>query len=64
MDLGDELIITGPTTGSITLKAESMQINGENVVKAFKGERVAVHVKDKVRRNDIVYKRIKKDVSK
>ncbi len=64
LDLGDELIITGPTTGSITLKAESMQINGENVVKAFKGERVAVHVKDKVRRNDIVYKRIKKDVSK
>ncbi len=61
LELGDELIIIGPTTGSITLKAESMQINGENITKALKGENIALHVKTKVRPNDIVYKRIKKE---
>lgn len=60
LKLGDEIIITGPTTGVIIQKAESLQINGENVTRAFKGENVAIKVKDKARRNDNVYKRIKK----
>jgi len=58
--LDDELIIIGPTTGVIIQRIESMQINKLNVSQAFKGESVAIQVKDKVRRNDIVYKRIKK----
>jgi putative protease len=58
--LNDELIIIGPTTGVLILKVESMQINKVNVTQAFKGEKVAIKVESKVRRNDIVYKRIKK----
>ncbi len=60
--LDDELIIIGPTTGVLILKVESMQINKVNVTQAFKDEKVAIKVKDKVRRNDIVYKRLKKGI--
>jgi len=53
---GDDLIVQGKTTGSIELKVESMQINGKQVNKAFKGHNVAISIKDKVRPGDIVYK--------
>ena len=61
LTVNDELIIIGPTTGVLILKAESMQINKVNVTQAFKGEKVAIKVKSKVRQNDIVYKRLKKE---
>ncbi len=61
--LNDELIIIGPTTGVLNLKVESMQINKTNINQAFKGEKVAIKVESKVRCNDIVYKRIKKEIS-
>ena len=60
LTINDELIIIGPTSGVLILKVESMQINKVNVTQAFKGEKVAIKVKSKVRRNDIVYKRLKK----
>jgi putative protease len=61
LTVNDELIIIGPTTGVLILKVESMQINKVNVTQAFKGEKVAIKVKSKVRQNDIVYKRLKKE---
>ena len=38
-----------------------MQVNGENILKASKGQNVAIFVEEKVRPNDNVYKRLKKD---
>jgi len=58
LKVGDEIMIIGPTTGSIIQRVESMQINGKNVDNALKGENVAVLVENKVRPNDVVYKRI------
>jgi putative protease len=60
LEVDDEVVIQGPTTGSLIQKVESMQINGENIQKGFKGQNVAISVVDKVRANDSVYKRIKK----
>jgi len=60
LEVDDEVVIQGPTTGSLIQKVESMQINGENIQKGFKGQNVAISVVDKVRPNDSVYKRIKK----
>jgi len=60
LEVDDEVMIQGPTTGSLIQKVESMQINGENIQKGFKGQNVAISVVDKVRPNDSVYKRIKK----
>lgn len=61
-DLGqaDEVIIQGPTTGSLIQKVKSMQINGEDIKKGSKGQNVAILVKDKVRAGDLVYKRLER----
>ena len=64
LELGEEIIIQGNKTGSITTKVESMQVNGKNIKKISKGQNVAVHIKEKVRPNDAVYKRINKDQTK
>ena len=60
LKVGDEIIIEGKTTGSLIQKVESMQIEGSDVAEVQKGQHVGVKVKDKVRPNDLVYKRIKK----
>lgn len=61
LEVGDEIIIQGKTTGSITFEVGSMQVNGKNILKASKGQNVAIFVEEKVRPNDNVYKRLKKD---
>lgn len=58
LEIGDEIIIEGKTTGSLIQKVESMQINNKTVNTALKDQNVAVLVSGKVRPNDIVYKRV------
>ncbi|MDI9624545.1 MAG: U32 family peptidase [Methanothermobacter sp.] len=60
LKIGDEIIIQGKTTGSLTEKVKSLQINGRNVKKAEKC-RVGVKVTSRVRPGDLVYKRVKKE---
>jgi len=59
--VGDEIIVQGKTTGSVTQKIESMEIEGEFVEFAKKNQNVAVAIDKKVRHNDFVYKLIKRD---
>ncbi len=58
LKIGDEIIIQGNKTGSFFQKVESMQIRGKEIQKAKKGQNVGLFVKEKVRPNDLVYKRI------
>jgi putative protease len=58
LKIGDEIIIQGNKTGSIMQKVDSMQIDGEDIKAAEKGRNVGLLVKNIVRPNDIVYKRI------
>ena len=60
LEVGDEIIIQGNTTGSILTKVRSMQVDGKNIDKISKGQNVAIRVEEKVRPNDSVYKRIKR----
>jgi len=60
LELGEEILIQGPTTGSLKQKVESMEISGNIIRKANKGQNVAILVKEKVRPNDILYKRIRR----
>lgn len=60
LNLGDEIIIQGNKTGSLIQNVESMQIEGEDILKAQKGQNIGLMVSDRVRPNDIVYKRIKR----
>ncbi|HEX3013506.1 MAG TPA: U32 family peptidase, partial [Methanobacterium sp.] len=61
LKVGDEIIIEGKTTGSLIQEVESMQIEGEDINEVQKGQNVGIEVKDKVRPNDLVYKRIKRE---
>lgn len=54
LKIGQEVYITGPTTGLIKLKVVSLHINGP-VLAAGKGEKVAVLTGQKIRRNDKLY---------
>jgi U32 family peptidase len=60
LELGEEILIQGPTTGSLKQKVESMEIDGKIIQKANKGQNVGILVKEKVRPNDILYKRIRR----
>ncbi|MFH1751589.1 MAG: peptidase U32 family protein [archaeon] len=55
LKLGEEIIIEGKTT-FLTLKVDSMQVNGKNVKKVGKGRKVGVLVKERVRPGDKVFK--------
>ncbi|MGB9979628.1 peptidase U32 family protein [Methanobacterium sp.] len=60
LKVGDEIIIEGKTTGSLIQKVESMQIDGRDILEVQKGQHAGIKVNEKVRPNDLVYKRIKK----
>ena len=53
---GDEIIITGPTTGLIQDKVKEIRVDLKEVKKANKGERFSIPVKEIVRRSDKLYK--------
>ncbi|WP_414468644.1 U32 family peptidase [Methanobacterium sp. ACI-7] len=61
--IGDEIIIQGNKTGSIIQTVKSMQIEGKDIESAKKGQNVGLLIENKVRHNDIVYKRVKKNVN-
>ena len=52
---GDTIEIAGPTT-NMQMKADSIQIEHENVPVAKKGQSVGLKVPEPVREKDIVYK--------
>ena len=55
LNVGDELLITGPTTGVIYVTADEIHTDGP-VQSAGKGEFVAIKVPEKVRPSDKLYK--------
>lgn len=63
LKIGDEIIISGNKTGSLIQNVKSMQIEGKNIKEAQKGQNVGLLVEDKVRPNDTVYKRIKRNIN-
>lgn len=59
--IGDEIMIQGPTTGSITHVIDSMQIEGKAIDKAKKGSNVAIAIDEKLRESDFVYRLIPRE---
>ncbi|NGX32305.1 MAG: putative protease YdcP [Candidatus Anoxychlamydiales bacterium] len=52
--IGDEIIIIGPTTGAYKTKVSSLHTD-KKVKKAYKGEKVAIKLDKKIRKNDKLY---------
>jgi len=53
---GDQIQIKGTTT-DFSQKIASMQIEHDKIEKAKKGDQIGIKTKDRVRENDIVYKK-------
>ncbi len=56
LKVGDEIIITGPTTGVIQTKVKEIHVDLKPVEKAQKGEHFSIIIKEKVRRSDKLFK--------
>ncbi|MDE6324291.1 MAG: U32 family peptidase, partial [Paramuribaculum sp.] len=52
---GDEIVITGPTTGAIVMKLDEIRVNLKPVDKAVKGESFSIKVNEKIRPSDRLY---------
>ncbi len=55
LSVGDEVIITGPTTGAVNVKIEEIRVNLVPVEKAKKGERFSIKIADKIRPSDKMF---------
>lgn len=58
---GDELLITGPTTGALFVTANDIRVNLESVAEAIKGDHFSIQVNEKIRPNDQLYKMVAAD---
>lgn len=56
LKVGDNILITGPTTGAVELTVEELRLNLEPVSEVKKGDRFSLPVSDKIRRNDKLFK--------
>ena len=55
IEIGDEIIITGKTTGIIKQKIESLYVDEKPVSKSKKGEIITIKLNEKIRKNDKLY---------
>ncbi len=54
--VGDEIMISGPTTGVVQTKVSEIRFDEKSVEKVKKGQVVSIPVKEKIRRSDKLYK--------
>ena len=55
LNVGDEIVITGPTTGAIIMKVEEIRVDLKSVEKAKKGDRFSIKTDQKIRPSDRLY---------
>lgn len=55
---GDELLITGPTTGAIFITADDIRVDLTTVPEAMKGDHFSIRTNEKIRPNDQLYKMV------
>lgn len=56
LKVGDEIMISGPTTGVIFTTVEEIRVNDAAAATARKGELISIPLKEKIRASDKVYK--------
>ncbi len=64
LKVGDEILITGPTTGALFQTIKEIRVELKSVSETFKGERFSIRTEDKVRPSDRMYKMVSADVEK
>ncbi|MBN1925480.1 MAG: U32 family peptidase [Prolixibacteraceae bacterium] len=56
LKVGDEIIVTGPTTGVVQTAVKEIRVDLKSVDEGLKGERISVPVETKIRRADKLFK--------
>jgi putative protease len=56
ISVGDELLITGPTTGVVEFILAELRIDGKPAQTAKRGDRISFPLKEKIRANDKLFK--------
>ena len=56
LSVGDEVLITGPTTGALFRKVEEIRVDLKPVETAVKGDRFSMRVDEKIRPSDKLFK--------
>jgi putative protease len=56
LNVGDEIVITGPTTGALILTVDEIQVDCKSVQRAVKGDSFSIAVPAKIRPSDRLYK--------
>lgn len=56
LSVGDDIIITGPTTGVVELKVEEIQVDRQSVESTKKGDSFSMKIEETIRRSDKLYK--------
>ncbi len=58
LNVGDEILITGPTTGALMQTTDEIRVDLKAVEKTVKGERFSIKVPEKIRPSDRLYKMV------
>lgn len=61
LHVGDEIVITGPTTGAMIITVDDIQVDCKSVEKAVKGDAFSIPVPAKIRPSDRLYRWEKTD---
>lgn len=59
LKVGDEILITGPTTGAVTQIVDEIRVDLNVVEETVKGEKFSIKLSDKIRPNDKLFKLVK-----
>ena len=54
--VGDEIVITGPTTGAVILTIDELRVDGKPAQKAVKGDAISIRVPGKIRPADRLFR--------
>jgi putative protease len=60
LNIGDEIVIIGSTTGVVEAEVEELRVDEKNVELSMKGEHCSLPLKDSIRRSDKLYKLVRK----
>lgn len=55
---GDELLVTGPTTGALFITADDIRVDMKTTQEAVKGDYFSIKTNEKIRPNDQLYKMV------
>lgn len=64
LKVGDEILITGPTTGALSQIVEEIRVDLKPVEETVKGEKFSIKVNDKIRPSDKLFKLVKVEKNK